>query len=141
PLPQSLSHAEFARSNVVIPAVVQKVDAVVDGRAHDADGLLLVRLSSEMVAAHDDQRHHFYSPHKATVGNPVADVVRLFPRLSQGHARELLRGSLVVQRTTRGERATVGAALLPLGDAIRDRSAQRSEEHTSELQSRENLVC
>src|SRR5437016_1142057 len=69
---QRLSHTDFARSRVVVPAVVEKVDTAVDGRAHDADGLLLVRLPPEMVAAQPDQRHHFSSPPKATVGNPVA---------------------------------------------------------------------
>jgi hypothetical protein len=41
---QRLSHADLARPAVVVPTVVEEVDAVVDGRAHDADGLLLVGL-------------------------------------------------------------------------------------------------
>src|SRR5438094_7133206 len=66
---QRLSHAELARPTVVVPAVVEEVDAVVDGRAYDADGFLLVRLPPEMVAAHADQRHHLAGAPQATIGN------------------------------------------------------------------------
>src|SRR5207244_13494296 len=73
---QRLSHADLARPTVVVPAVVEEVDTVVDGGADDTDGFLLVRLPPEMVAAHTDQRHHFSSAPQAPVGNPVADVAR-----------------------------------------------------------------
>src|SRR5437016_12465032 len=66
---QRLSHAELARPAVVVPAVVEEVDAAVDGRAYDADGFLLVRLPPEMVAAHADQRHHLAGAPQATIGN------------------------------------------------------------------------
>src|SRR2546427_1455127 len=69
---QRLSHADLARPTVVVPAVVEEVDSVVDGRADDADGFLLGSLPAEMVAAHADQRHHLSGASKATVGNPVA---------------------------------------------------------------------
>src|SRR3989449_2261624 len=69
---QRLSHAELARPTVVVPAVVEEVDSVVDGRANDADGFLLVSLPAEVVAAHTDQGHHLSGPPKATVRNPVA---------------------------------------------------------------------
>src|SRR5256712_4248503 len=69
---QRLSHADLARPTVVVPAVVEEVDSVVDGRADDADGFLLVSLPAEMVAAHADQRHHLSGASKATVRNPVA---------------------------------------------------------------------
>ena len=39
---QGLAHADFAVAVVVVPAVVQKVDAAVDRGADDADALLLV---------------------------------------------------------------------------------------------------
>src|SRR5690606_40069893 len=48
-------------------------------------------------------------------------------------------------RQARPLRARLAPLLLPLGDDARrrapDRRRRRSEEHTSELQSRENLVC
>src|SRR3989454_12692507 len=69
---QRLSHADLARPTALVPAVVEEVDSVVDGRADDADRFLLVRLPAEMVAAHADQRHHLSGASKATVRNPVA---------------------------------------------------------------------
>src|SRR5437879_2124566 len=39
----------------------------------------------ELEAAHADQRYHFSSAPKPTVGNPVADLARLSPRIAQGH--------------------------------------------------------
>src|SRR3989442_1275224 len=69
---QRLSHADLARPTVVVPAVVEEVDSVVDGRANDADGFLLVSLPAEVVAAHTYQGHHLSGPRKATVRNPVA---------------------------------------------------------------------
>src|SRR2546430_15684917 len=74
--PQRFSHATLARPAVVVPAVVEEVDSVVDGSADDADGFLLVRLPPEVVAAHTDQRHPFPGAPQATVRNAVADVAR-----------------------------------------------------------------
>src|SRR2546430_11300675 len=113
---QRLSHADLARPTVVVPAVVEEVDSVVDGRADDADGFLLVSLPAEMVAAHADQRHHLSGASKATVRNPVA----------RSHGRHAHRfrmpcASRQATPTTQGK--------------------SRSEEHTSELQSQSNLVC
>src|SRR2546427_2753475 len=71
---QRFSHAQLARTAVVVPAVVEEVDAVIDSRANDADGLLLVGLPAEVVAAHADQRHHFAGAPQATIGNPVAPL-------------------------------------------------------------------
>src|SRR2546430_11400855 len=95
---QRLSHADLARPTVVVPAVVEEVDSVVDGRADDADGFLLVRLPAEMVAAHADQRHHLSGAPKPTVGNPIP----------VGHCRHrALPWIMVVQRTRfRTPRAT-----------------------------------
>src|SRR6266478_2210661 len=50
-VPQRFAHPAFARAVVRVPAVVQKVDPVVDGGANDADTLLLVGLLAEVIAA------------------------------------------------------------------------------------------
>src|SRR5580704_7722172 len=39
-IPERLSHAGLARAAVVVPAVVQEVDATVDGRSYDAEAEL-----------------------------------------------------------------------------------------------------
>src|SRR2546422_58324 len=87
------SHADLARAAVVVPAVVEEVDAVVDGRADNADGFPLVRLPPEVVAAHTNQRHHFSGAPKAAVGNPIP-VVTHYPRrvaTARGHSRSTRR--------------------------------------------------
>src|SRR5690606_40267755 len=57
----------------------------------------------------------------STYGNPQRDTRRRQP--------------------ARGRRAPACHAVGPVASIARPRSAPRSEEHTSELQSRENLVC
>src|SRR5207302_10893763 len=49
-VPQRFAHPAFARAVVIVPAVVQKVDPVVDGGANDADTLLLVGLLAKVIA-------------------------------------------------------------------------------------------
>src|ERR1700676_2669282 len=41
-IPEGLPHAGLARAVVIVPAVVQEVDATVDGRSNDPDAELLV---------------------------------------------------------------------------------------------------
>src|SRR5207244_844134 len=77
---QRLAHADLARPTVVVPAVVEEVDSVVDRGADDADRFLLVSLPAEGVAAHTDQRHHFLSAPQAPVEAP--------PRSGSVSARE-----------------------------------------------------
>jgi len=49
-VPQRFAHPAFARAVDIVPAVVHKVDPIVDGGAHDADTLLLVGLLAEVIA-------------------------------------------------------------------------------------------
>src|ERR1700690_213608 len=51
---QRLAHANFAVSAVVIPAVVEKIDAFVNPRPNNADALFDVALSGKVVAAKPD---------------------------------------------------------------------------------------
>src|SRR5581483_11416337 len=51
---QCLSHALFAGAAIVIPAVVEEVDAAVERSANDADGLLLGRRAKVIAADADD---------------------------------------------------------------------------------------
>ena len=54
PVAQSLAHAHFALAVVVVPAVVEEVDAVVERGADDADALLLVLLHADVISAEAD---------------------------------------------------------------------------------------
>src|SRR5690606_39450869 len=64
-------------------------------------------------------------------------------RLAQDRARADRRQVVAVQRDVQGadRRALALRALDLVGNALGELHAPRSEEHTSELQSRENLVC
>src|SRR5690606_41277292 len=57
------------------------------------------------------------------------------------HVRHLENGRVRDERRHLTRRALVLAVVLPGRDDHRGRLDLRSEEHTSELQSRENLVC
>ncbi len=46
PVAQRFSHAELARATVVVPAVVEEVDAVIDCAADDADAFLFISLAA-----------------------------------------------------------------------------------------------
>ena len=48
---QRLAHAHFAFAAVVIPAVVQKIDPVIDRRANDLDAFLLILLRADVIPA------------------------------------------------------------------------------------------
>src|ERR1700730_154006 len=67
-IPERLSHPGLARAAVVVPAVVQEVDATVDGRSYDPDAELLVDArQSEVPAAKADRGDSFSCPAQRAV--------------------------------------------------------------------------
>ena len=55
-IPERVAHAGLARAAVVVPAVVQEVDATVDGRSNDPEAERLVDpFQSEMPASKADR--------------------------------------------------------------------------------------
>src|SRR5258708_20661778 len=67
-IPERVSHAGLARAVVVVPAVVQKVDATVDGRSSDPEAELLVDpFQSEMPASKADRGNSFSCPAERAV--------------------------------------------------------------------------
>src|SRR4029077_1205822 len=56
---QRLAHAHFAFAAVVVPAVVQKIDSVVQRRSNDADAFLLVFLIPYVIPAQPHHRNLF----------------------------------------------------------------------------------
>src|SRR5207244_9566850 len=65
---ERLSHAGLARAVVVVPAVVQEVDATVDGRSNDPEAELLVDpFQSEMPASKADRGDSFSCPAQRAV--------------------------------------------------------------------------
>src|SRR5207302_5815638 len=58
---QRLADADLAGSGVVVPRVVEEVDAAIDGAAHDAERQLLVHgRQAKMPAAESDRRYPFF---------------------------------------------------------------------------------
>ena len=65
---ERLSHAGLARAVVVVPAVVQEVDAAVDGRSNDPEAERLVDpFQSEMPASKADRGNAFSCPAQRAV--------------------------------------------------------------------------
>src|SRR6266850_3743843 len=67
-IPECLSHSGLARTVVVVPAVVQEVDATVDRRSNDPEAKLLVdAFQSEMPASKTDRGDAFSCPAQRAV--------------------------------------------------------------------------
>src|SRR6185437_15606336 len=52
---ESLAHADLAFSAVVIPAIIEEVDAFVESRSDNADALVLIALIPNVVTAESDR--------------------------------------------------------------------------------------
>jgi hypothetical protein len=67
---QRLAHAKLALPAVVVPAVVEKVDSLVDRSAHDANALRLCEVRpNKMVSAQPYHRDHFLRVAQPAAGN------------------------------------------------------------------------
>src|SRR5438105_11452297 len=60
-VPQSLPHADFAGSVIIVPTVVHEGDPAVDGAADDRNALGFVSLFADMIPAPADGRDFFSS--------------------------------------------------------------------------------
>ncbi len=67
---QRLAHHLFGVAVVIIPSVVEEVDALVHGRVHDADGFALVLHRSDMPAAQTYDRDALPGLAEYASGNP-----------------------------------------------------------------------
>src|SRR6266852_3090683 len=52
---QRVTHADFTLATVVVPAVIEKIDAFIETRADDANAFLRIRLFAEMIATEPNQ--------------------------------------------------------------------------------------
>jgi hypothetical protein len=51
---QGLTHADFALAAVIVPGVIEKVDAAIEGGADDLDALGFEELGADVIAAEPD---------------------------------------------------------------------------------------
>ena len=56
-LAEGFAHADFALAAVIVPAVVEEVDAVIERAPDDTDAFLLVGLHPEVISAKTDHGH------------------------------------------------------------------------------------
>src|SRR5438309_18356 len=68
---QRVAHADFTLAAVVVPAVVEKIDARVEARADDANAFLRIRLISKMIATEPNQRDFLLAAAQGAVRNVV----------------------------------------------------------------------
>ena len=60
---------------MVVPGVVEESEALVDGRMHDADGLVVVVQRADVPTAETQDRHALPGPpEQSRVGSPVAEA-------------------------------------------------------------------
>src|SRR6266850_4477652 len=68
---QRLAHADFAGPVIVVPAVVEEVDAAIECGADNTDGFLFVGLNTEMPAAQANHGDAFATAAEPAIGNAV----------------------------------------------------------------------
>jgi len=52
---QGFTHSNFALSSVVIPAVIKKIDSLIDSCTNDPDAFARIALSSQVIPTEPDQ--------------------------------------------------------------------------------------
>src|SRR5205807_696611 len=68
---QRVAHADFTLAAVVVPAVVEKIDAFIETRADDANAFLGIRLLAKMIATEPNERDFFLAAAQGSVRNAV----------------------------------------------------------------------
>lgn len=107
PVPKCLSHPYLALSFVIIPAVIQEIDPLIEGRSHDSNALRLRGLGSDVKSTEPDDGYLFARPshgtpgHFAHGGGPFA--LRLRSHEAGSHTDGNGRGGGAAQELTTGD--------------------------------------
>src|SRR6266446_4305028 len=82
---QRVAHADFTLAAVVVPAVVEKIDAFIEARADDTNAFLGIRLIAKMIATEPNERDFFFGAAQGSVRNAVPGLRsrRLLPSVGQ----------------------------------------------------------
>src|SRR5215471_2735433 len=70
-VPERFAHTNFALAAVVVPAVVQKVDALVESLSNNRDALVGIYLLTEVISADSNQRDFFAGAAELSIGNTI----------------------------------------------------------------------
>src|SRR5258708_4923516 len=89
PVAQRVAHADFTLAAVVVPAVVEKVDTLVEARADDANAFLGIRLIAKMIATESYKRNFLFAAAQGAVRNAVPGLRSrgLLPSVRQENGR------------------------------------------------------
>src|SRR5467141_754530 len=68
---QRVAHADFTLAAVVVPAVVEKIDALIEARADDANAFLGIHLIAKMIATEPNERDFLFGAAQGSVRNAV----------------------------------------------------------------------
>ena len=68
---QRVAHADFTLAAVVIPAVVEKIDALIETRANDANAFLRICLFAEMIATKANERDSLSTAAQRSIKNVI----------------------------------------------------------------------
>src|SRR5712692_8514760 len=68
---QRVTHADFTLATVVVPAVIEKIDAFIETRADDANAFLRIRLFGEMIATESYKRNFLFAAAQRSIGNAI----------------------------------------------------------------------
>src|SRR4029077_14437738 len=65
------AHADFTFAAVVVPAVVEKIDALIETYADDANAFLRIRLFAKMIATEPNERDFLSGAAQRSIRNPI----------------------------------------------------------------------
>src|SRR6266436_9698938 len=68
---QRVAHADFTLAAIVVPAVIEKIDAFIEACADDANAFLGIRLTAKMIATEPDERNFLFAAAQGAVRNAV----------------------------------------------------------------------
>src|SRR6266704_2959255 len=71
PVAQRVAHADFTLAAIVVPAVVEKIDSLIEARADDANAFLGIRLTAKMIAAEPNERDFLFAAAQGSIRNAV----------------------------------------------------------------------
>src|ERR1700730_13016125 len=68
---QRVAHTDFTLAAVVVPAVVEKIDALIEARTDDANPFLRIRLVAQMIATEPYERNFFAAATQGSIRNAL----------------------------------------------------------------------
>src|SRR5271169_2747721 len=70
-VPQRVAHADFTLAAVVVPAVVEKIDSLIEARAYDANALLRIGLFAKVIATESNERNFLSGAAQRSIRNAI----------------------------------------------------------------------